>query len=166
MNACKLTSQALAKEIVGLPVQATVIQMKECLLLHKNNVRKQYKDKGFESSTVNFWDTINDERQTFFSVCKVDNNLLYASCSTENDTVAVATSLDRVCMRGSIQRVFFYGVHWRTVSTLCIVSGKMSVVASPGIKMIDLANAVKGSGIIFSDPANHKIYRLSSMISW
>ena len=107
LNACKLTSQALAKEIVGLPVRATVIQMKECLLLHKNNVRKQYPDKGFESSTVNFWDTINDERQTFSSVCKVDNNLLYAACSTENGTVAVTTSLDRVCMRGSILRVFF-----------------------------------------------------------
>ena len=43
-NACKLTSKTLAKEIVGLPVQTTVKQMKETLLLHKNNVRKQYPD--------------------------------------------------------------------------------------------------------------------------
>ena len=53
----------------------------------------------------------------------------------------------------------FYSVHWRTVSTLCTVSGKMFVVTSPGIEMIDLANAVKGSDIIFSNPANHKIYK-------
>ena len=43
-NACKLTSKGLAKDIVGLPVQTTVKQMKESLLLHKNNVRKQYPD--------------------------------------------------------------------------------------------------------------------------
>ena len=41
-NACKLTSKALAKEIVGLPVQTTVKQVKESLFLHENNVRKQY----------------------------------------------------------------------------------------------------------------------------
>ena len=41
----------------------------------------------------------------------------------------------------------------------CIVSGKMFVITYPGIEMIDLANAVKGSDIIFSDPANHKIYK-------
>ena len=43
-NACKLTSKALAKEIVGLLVQTTVKQVKESLLLHKNNVRRQYPD--------------------------------------------------------------------------------------------------------------------------
>ena len=61
LNACKLTSKALAKEIVGLLVQTTVKQVKESLLLHKNNVRKQYAEKGFKSSMVSFWDTNNGE---------------------------------------------------------------------------------------------------------
>ena len=135
-------------------------QMKESLLLHEDNVRKQYPDKGFESNTVNFWNTINDERQTFSSVCKVDKNLLYAASSTENDIVVVIPSLDRVSMRGSIQRVFFMACIGEQYPPFVMYCFWKDVCYHISWNRNDwLANAVKGSDIIFSDPANHKIYK-------
>lgn len=82
-------------------------------------------------------------------------------------------------MRGSIQQLFSYGVNWKAVSSLCIVSGKMFTVSTLGIEMIDLENAIqsirvvdnardgchpfkvrkRGPDIIFSDPQNRKIYK-------
>ena len=69
-------------------------------------------------------------------------------------------------MRGSIQRVFFYGVYWRTLSTLCIVSGKRFVL-SLGIEMIDLANAIEGLTLSLAIQQTTRFTStLSSMISW
>ena len=69
-------------------------------------------------------------------------------------------------MRGSIQRVFFYGVHWRTLSTFCIVSGKR-FVTSLGIEMIDLANAIEGLTLSLAIQQTTRFTStLSSMISW
>ena len=92
----------------------------------------------------------------FSSVCTVDNSLLYAACSTENDIVAVTTSLDGIGMRVFIQRDFSYGVHWRTASSP--VSG-MFVVTSPAVGGNSLQVRGRGSDILFSDPTNNKIYK-------
>jgi len=182
LNVGRIKSKAMATEKVvafGLPVQATVAQMKESLIQHKHSVQKQYTESDFERSTINFWCSDSCDQPKFSSVCIVDNELLYAAFTTEKAIVAVTTSLDGVGMRGSVQRLFSYGEHWRAVSSLCIVSGKMFAVSTLGIEMIDLENAVhsirvvdnargglhplqvrkRGPDIIFSDPTNRKIYR-------
>ena len=90
----------------------------------------------------------------------------YCTQHVVQSDVAVKTSLDGVCMRGSIQRVFFYGVHWRTLSTFCIVSGKR-FVTSLGIEMIDLANAIEGLTLSLAIQQTTRFTStLSSMISW
>lgn len=126
--------------------------MKESLILHKNNVQKQYNENEFERSTINSWCSGGRNQPKFSSVCIVDNELLYAACTTESAIVAVTTSLDGVGMRGSIQQLFSYGVNWKVVSSLCIVSGRMFTVSTPGIEMIDLENAAQA---IYQDVNTH-----------
>ena len=180
----KLTSKAQTKEKMkdlglSLGPNATVTQMKTKLALHKTKVEKMYKDKGFKSCTINFWSKETNEQPTFSSFCIVDRQLLYAACLTEEAVVAVTTSIDGVGVRGHLQRTFSYGVHWGTISSLCIVSAKLFAVTCLGIEMFDLASAsdsihvvdkerhgchpfqVKGrcSDIIFSDPTNRRIYK-------
>ena len=139
-NVRRIKSEAMLKEKVqefGLPVQDTVAQMKESLILHKNNVQKQYNENEFERSTINFWCSGSRNQPKFSSVCIVDNELLYAACTTESAIVAVTTSLDGVGMCGSIQQLFSHGVNWKAVSSLCIVSGKMYTVSTLGTEMVD-----------------------------
>ena len=124
-NVKRIKSEAMLKEKVqefGLPVQDTVAQMKESLILHKNSVQKQYNENEFEPSTINFWCSGSRNQPKFSSVYIVDNELLYAACTTESAIVAVTTSLD--------------GVNWKALSSLCIVSGKMYTVSTLGIEML------------------------------
>ena len=111
LNVTKLTSKALLREKtkdLGLLLDhnATVTQMKTCLILHKTKVEKMYTDKGFKTSMINFWNKENDEQPTFSSLCIVDSQLLYAACPTEEAIVAVTTSFDSVGIRGCAQRIF------------------------------------------------------------
>ena len=151
LNVGRIKSKAMAKEkveVFGLPVQATVAQMKESLIQHKHSVQKRYTESDFECSTINFWCSDSCDQPKFSSVCIVDNELLYAACTTEKALVAVTTSLDGVGMRGSVQRLFSFGEDWRAVSSLCIVSGKMFAVSTLGIEMIDLENAVHSIRVV------------------
>lgn len=105
-------------EALGLALQTSVVtvaQMKESLITHKNSVEKQYTERVFERTTINFWCSDSRDQPKFSSVCIIDNELLYATSTTGNAIVAVKTSLDGVGMRGSIQRVFSYRVNWRAV---------------------------------------------------
>lgn len=119
----KLTSKAKVeakyKDLdVSFDLQSSVAKMKERLTLHKKNVEKQYVENGFEYSTINFWNKTLVEQPKFSAICIIDSQLMYADCSTENAIVAVTTSLDGVGVRGSIQCVFSYDVHWKTIFSL------------------------------------------------
>ena len=60
----------------------------------------------------------------------------------------------------------FCGVHWITLSSICIVSGKRFVI-SLGIEMIDLANAIEGLTLSLAIQQTTRFTStLSSMISW
>ena len=60
----------------------------------------------------------------------------------------------------------FYGVHWRAVSTLCIVSGKI-FATSPGTEILDLATAVEGLTLSLAIQQTTRFTStLSSMISF
>ena len=118
----------------GLSCSGCGCQMNESLIQHKNSVENNVPIVSINRN---------------FLVCIIDNELLYAACTTENALVAITTSLDGVSMHGSIQRFFSYdGVDWRTVSSLSIVSGKIFAVSTLGIEMIDLENAVHSIRVV------------------
>ena len=60
-----------------------------------------------------------------------------------------------------------YGMLWRTVSTVCNVSGNFFFVTSPGIELIDLATEVEGLTLsIAIQQTTRYTSTLSSMIRW
>ena len=69
-------------EALGLALQTSVVtvaQMKESLITHKNNVEKQYTERVFERTTINFWCSDSRDQPKFSSVCIIDNELLYVT---------------------------------------------------------------------------------------
>lgn len=117
LNVRKIKSWAMAKEKVealGLALQTSVITvalMRESQIPHTNSVKKQYTERVFERTTINFWFSDSCDQPKFSSVYIINNELLYATSITGNAIVAVKTSLGGVGMRGSIQRVFSYRVN-------------------------------------------------------
>ena len=68
LNVKRIKTKAMAKEKVeafGLAVQDTVAQMKESLILHKDNVQKQYDESDFECNTINFWSFNRSDEPNF-----------------------------------------------------------------------------------------------------
>ena len=101
-------------EALGLALQTSVITvalMRESLIPHTNSVKKQYTERVFERTTINFWCSDSCDQSKFSSVYIINNELLYGTSITGNAIVAVKTSLGGVGMRGSIQRVFSYRVN-------------------------------------------------------
>ena len=92
----------------------------------KKNVQKQYTDKEFDSSTINLWDNDKGEQPIVF----LPSVLMIANCCMLHVPRRISLSLLQLCwMELTIvvllnESGFSYGVHWRTISSLCIVFEK------------------------------------------
>lgn len=119
---------------LGIRADGNVPALREHISRNLVDVRNAYKNNGFQSNQVNFWNATNPKK--FESIYVIDLQLIYAACTTDRQIMSITIQKDGIGLRGDYQPLIHYGNDWKEVSSLCINSNRLYVAHQGGVEQV------------------------------